>query len=58
MPRLYELDRAIGALERPEDAVDPIIRVTEHAPYAPGMKTRNDKVRNYLRHDPPSKKHF
>ena len=58
VPRLDELDLAVGAVERPEHAVDPVAGIAEHAPYAPGMKPRNDKVPNCLRHDPPSKNIF
>ena len=50
VPRLNELDLVAGAVQGPENAVDPVSRVAEHAAHAPCVKAGNDEVADGLRH--------
>ncbi len=48
MPRLDELDLAVGALQRAEHTVDAVAGIAEDSPHAPGMKPLDQEIANGL----------
>ena len=52
VPRLDELDLALGAVERAEDAVDAVAGIAEDHAHAPCVQPLNEKVADRLCHGP------
>ena len=50
MPRLDELDLAVGAVERAEHAVDAVAGITKNLSHTPGVKAFNEKIADGLDH--------
>ena len=53
VPRLDELRVAVGAVERPQESVDPVARIAEQAMYSPFAQAFQDVVGDELGHDAP-----
>ena len=51
VPRLDELDVAGGAVERTNDAVDPVTRIAIDATHAPCQQARDERVGYGVGHD-------
>ena len=50
MPRLNELDLAVGTVERAEHAVDAVAGISEHLPHAPRVQALDHEITDGLRH--------
>jgi hypothetical protein len=50
MARLDEFDFAVSALQRAENAIDAVTRITEKFSHAPRVKPLNKEIANGLRH--------
>ena len=51
VPRLNELDGAVGALQRAKHPIDTITRIAKDLSDTPRMKSMNKKIANGLQHD-------